>query len=183
MALHTLGSTSSSALRALAGWSAALLPADVAAIGQSVSPDAAFASVLSGFGAGATGVLATGSTHSSTTLDTLVTSAGAPLSQIKVGDLALGVGIPPGTYVAALLSSTSVQLSKAASASASGVYVAFLRSPIPGLELATGILTFPGGRGRIQLHPGDVVAIDNTGWPIVVSGAAISYLGSQWAFT
>jgi hypothetical protein len=33
-----------------------------------------------------------------------------------------------------------------------------------------GFLTLPGGRGKIQLKPGDYIAVDpTTGWPIVVS--------------
>jgi hypothetical protein len=33
-----------------------------------------------------------------------------------------------------------------------------------------GKLTLPGGRGTINLLPGDFVAVDpNTGWPIVIS--------------
>jgi hypothetical protein len=34
-----------------------------------------------------------------------------------------------------------------------------------------GYLMLPGGRGKIQLKPGDYIAVDpTTGWPIVVSG-------------
>ena len=36
------------------------------------------------------------------------------------------------------------------------------------------------GRGILKVLNGDIVAIDNTGWPILVSGAAIGYAGSQW---
>lgn len=33
-----------------------------------------------------------------------------------------------------------------------------------------GFLEIPGGRGKIQLKPGDYVAVDpTTGWPIVIS--------------
>lgn len=45
-----------------------------------------------------------------------------------------------------------------------------------------GILVLPGGRGAIKLLPGDVVAVDNTGWPIVVSAKAIAD-ATDWTFT
>lgn len=184
MALKTLGTAGTTSLAALPPWSAVLSPADVAAIGQTVAPDRAIASILSGYGPGVTAVLASGTTHTSTLLDSIVVGLGAPLAQIKIGDLVIGAGIPPGTFVSAKPTSTSVTLSKAATASASGVYLVFEPAPPPGLELGSGgLLRLPGGRGTIKLLPGDVVAVDNTGWPIVVSAAAIGYLGSLWALS
>lgn len=180
MALKTLGSTSTTILRALPAWSQVVAPADIAAIGQTISGDRAFATALSGYGPGATAVLAQGSTHTNATLDTLVPSAGAPLAQIRVGDIVIGAGgIPPGTFVKSVDSATAVTLSQAATASANSVYIGFVRVHAPMLG-PNGILHLPGGRGNIILHPGDIVAIDNTGWPIVVSAAAISYAGSNW---
>ena len=132
---------------------------------------------------GVQAALTTGSTHTNTTLDTLVAISGAPLSQIAVGDLVIGVGIVPGTYVARLISSTSVQLSVAATASAS-VRVIFVRGMKvrPHLSLVDGKLMIPG-RGYVKVLPGDVVAIDNTGWPILLSAETIAYAGSLWTFT
>lgn len=180
MALQTLGTTTTTILRALPAWSASLSQADVAAIGQTISGDRQFATILSGFGPGATAVLATGSTHSNTTLDTLVGISGAPLTQIAVGDLVIGAGIPPATYVQALVSATSVTLSAAATASASIRVVFRHRAGQPLVSLADGMLHVPGGRGTLKLLPGDIVAIDNLGWPILVSGASIGYAGSQF---
>jgi hypothetical protein len=183
MALRTLGTTSTTILNALSAWSAVLAAADIAAINAAIAEDSAFAAILSGYGPGPDAVLATGATHTSTTLDTLVSTGGAALAQINIGDLVLGAGIVPGTFVQAV-SGTTVTLSQAASASAS-IRVAFLRL---GAELANGLpnpgnlLTVPN-RGILKVLPGDVVAIDNTGWPILVSGAAIGYAGSQWVLT
>jgi len=180
MALKTLGTIATDSLYALPAWSAALAAADIADIGQSIANDAAFASILSGGSAGPTAVKATGASHSNTTLDTLVVGVvSAPLAQIQVGDLVIGGAIAPGTFVTALPTSTSVTLSKAALATASPTYVVFIRRPPPALD-RNGILTLPGGRGQIKLLPGDIVAIDNLGWVIVVSGASISYTGSFW---
>lgn len=58
----------------------------------------------------------TGDTHSSTTIDGLSSIAG-----ILPGATITGSGIPASTTVAAILSSTSIQLSQAALATASGV--------------------------------------------------------------
>lgn len=180
MALHTLGTNGTTSLNAIT-WNPSpntLLPADCAAIYQSIIGDSNTRAT------NPIGVVCTGSTHSSTTLDTLVAVAGAPLSTIQVGMLVLGVGIPPGTYVARVISSTSVQLSQAATATAAGVKIVMGSDDrITDSGLIIGQLRLPGGRGMIIVQAGDVVAIDNTGWPIVVSAASIAYGGSLWTFT
>lgn len=178
MALHTFGSTSTTALSALKFEASNVLsPADLAAIANSIVGDGRFAAT------NPTGILATGTTHSNTTLDTLVAVAGGPLASIGIGFLVLGVGIPPGTFVAGKPTSTSVTLSQAATAGSAGTKIAII--PPDGVS---GRLSFNGqleipGRGLLKVLPGDVVAIDNTGWPILVSAAAIAYGGSLWDFT
>jgi hypothetical protein len=49
---------------------------------------------------------------------------------------------------------------------------------IPG-GFEQGRLYLPNGRGIILLQPGDWVAYDNFGWPIVVSNQSIAS-GSSW---
>jgi hypothetical protein len=182
MAIRTLGTTSTTVLRCTTNWSAVMLPADVAAIGDSIISDQAI-STLSG-GAGATAVIGTASTHSNTTLDTLVRVSGAALAQVAVGDLVLGVGIPLGTFVTAKASSVSLTLSAAATTTAAGVNVIFARpgGESPEIDQAAQILTIPG-RGQLKVLPGDVIAVDASGWPILVSGAAIAVAGSNWTLT
>lgn len=182
--IHTLGTTSNSALRCLPGWAANLAPADVAALAQTITGDGKFGSVLAGFSPGASAVVATGNTNGNTTLNSLVAVAGAPLSQIRPGDIVIGfpIGVPLGTRVAAVLSGTSVQLSNAATLSTNG-YVAFVRPGSVPLELGSATLDIPGGRGRLLLHPGDVVALDNIGFPYLIPGNSINYPGSLWDFT
>jgi hypothetical protein len=179
MSIHTLGTKGTTSLNAIT-WNPSpgiLLPADCAAIYESIVGDKH---------AGATnptGIVATGTTHGTTTLDTLVAVSGAPLAAIKVGQLVLGVGITPGTFVAAILSSTSVQLSQAATGSAAGVNILIVPLEDPqNTGLIIGQLRMPGGRGTLNLKTGDVVAIDNTGWPIVISATAIAYAGSLWSY-
>lgn len=50
----------------------------------------------------------------------------------------------------------------------------------PGAFSNTGLLIIPN-RGILQAKPGDVVAVDSvTGWPILISSAAIAAGGSLW---
>jgi hypothetical protein len=187
VAVSTLGTTSQTALSAVTfnppqgvGVSAAsslLSPADLAAIANAITGDRHFAAT------NPAAILATGMTHSSTTLDTLVATGGGPLSSIQIGALVLGAGIPPGTFVIAKPTSTSVTLSQAASASASGIRIGIIN---PGGQNSrfnfNGQLEIPG-RGMLMVKPGDVVAVDNTGWPILVSAAAIAYAGTLWSLS
>ena len=184
MALHTFGSNANNSLSAIQ-WNSppgVLSEADLAAISQSITADTVFASILSGQSPGAAGILATSATHSNTTLDTLVSTGGAPLAAIQIGQLVLGVGIPPGTFVSAINSATSVTLSQAATTSATP-RVAFVPSSENKPALGrNGLLTIPN-RGIIKLWPNDVVAVDNCGAVIVVPAASVNYAGSLWTFT
>src|SRR5262245_51143202 len=47
----------------------------------------------------------------------------------------------------------------------------------PGAFDQTGRLHFPGRRGWVNLLPGDYIAYDLVGWPIVVSGYSIANSG------
>ena len=51
-----------------------------------------------------------------------------------------------------------------------------------GIEYVGGnaILTLPGGRGTLQAQPGDYIAVDPNGWPILIAGGSINS-GSGWA--
>lgn len=42
-----------------------------------------------------------------------------------------------------------------------------------------GLLYVPN-RGILQVLPGDIVAIDNNGWPILVSADSVAYGSSLW---
>lgn len=187
MALRTLGTTSTTILNSLNAWATSLSDADIAAIAASIADDSQFATILGGYGPGASGILCTGNTHSNTTLDTLASTGGGPLASVQRGMVVLGAGIPPGTFVADLLSGTSVQLSQAATATAA-IRVAFVGFGDDALSGGVNFGRTPPRlvvpkRGVLNVLPGDRVAIDNTGWPILVSGASVGYAGSQWVET
>jgi hypothetical protein len=43
-----------------------------------------------------------------------------------------------------------------------------------------GLLYVPN-RGVLQVLPGDYVAVDSDGWPILVSASSIGYASTEWA--
>lgn len=196
MAVHTLGTSTTTSLNCVTynppqgvGVSAAsslLSPADMAAIAASITNDGAIAAAAQVNSAGPYAVLATGTTHGNTTLDTLVSTGGGPLATIQLGALVLGAGIPPGTFVAGFNNAqkTSIVLSQAATGSAANVHIAIVPAGAFGNNAFSfnGLLYVPN-RGVLKVLPGDVVATDNTGWPILVSKAAIGYAGTEWDFT
>jgi hypothetical protein len=57
----------------------------------------------------------------------------------------------------------------------------FRTSIIPGGFTQSGRLQLPGGRGIIQLKPGDYIGVDHNGWPIVVTKESIADGSSSWA--
>ena len=65
---------------------------------------------------------------------------------------------------------------------ASGVDILFASPNIGGAFSFNGQLFVPN-RGVLNVLPGDVVAVDNTGWPILVSANAVGYAGSLWSFS
>ncbi len=179
MTIGTLGTNASTSLQAMGAWSQVLTEADLAAIAASITNDRKFASILSGFGPGPTGVIGTGTTHTTTSLTAVTGVTGAAIGSIKLGDLVLAADIPPGTFVAAIAAGgATITLSQAATGSNVAENIAIVRPNPPGVGRA-GQLLIPN-RGILKVLPGDIVAVDNTGWPILVSGAAIGYAGSQW---
>lgn len=181
MSTHTLGTTSSTALTAVTfnpplgvgqgAVSGLLSPADLATVNAGIFPDT-YATTTGG------GVLTTGTTHTSTTLDTI-----ASMTRIQPGMLVAGVGIVPGTFVASVnVAGSSIVLSQAATASAAGVHLIFLPPSTSQVRLDfNGTLDIPG-RGKLKVFPGDVVAVGNAGEVILVPAAAIAYAGSLWSF-
>jgi hypothetical protein len=53
----------------------------------------------------------------------------------------------------------------------------------PGNFSPSGRLFLPGGRGIIQLLPGDYIGVDANGWPVVVSAQSIAGQSAttEWA--
>jgi hypothetical protein len=52
---------------------------------------------------------------------------------------------------------------------------------VPGAWARTGLLFLPDNRGVIKAKPGDYVAVDSTGWPILISANAAA--SASWVHT
>jgi len=52
---------------------------------------------------------------------------------------------------------------------------------IPGAFVQEGFLFIPNRGGRLKVLPGDVVAVDNQGWPILISANSIA--NGNWTYT
>jgi copper(I)-binding protein len=197
MALHTLGTINTTALQCTSAWLSAPPPggaftaADLAAVNQSITSDDDFGSILQGYSFGVQAVLTTGTTNSNTSLTSVAASGGSPpITQIQVSDLVLGIGIPLGTFVTVVAGGgATITISQAATTSAAGTRLAFVRlagdvaNSMQGGSLTAQGQLFVPNRGILKVLPGDRIAVDNTGFPILVSGNSIAYAGSQWAFS
>jgi hypothetical protein len=179
MAIGTLGTNATTSLNKLPAWSQVVSAADIAAFAQSVLDDSVLATLLSGYGPGISALLATATTHGNTSLTAITRVSGAALAQVHVGDLVLGDGIAPGTFIQVTGGSTTATLSQATVSSTAGVKIIIARPGPPALG-AEGLLVIPK-RGILKVLPGDFPALDNTGWPILVSGASVGYAGSDWS--
>jgi hypothetical protein len=200
MALHTLGTTSTTAVQCSSAWlqyplqgtTGAFTAADLAALDQAITDDGSFGVIGVGGGSGVSfgvqNVLTTATTNGTTGLASVTSASGPPVTQIQVGDVVLGATIPLGTFVTVVAAGgATITMSQAATNSASGQRIAFVRlaqsvGESQGGLSAGGQLVIPN-RGVVKVMPGDVVAVDNTGWPILVSQRSIAYTGSLWTFT
>jgi len=52
---------------------------------------------------------------------------------------------------------------------------------LSGCFVHEGMLYIPNRKGHLQVRVGDVVAIDNQGWPLIVSANSIA--NGNWTFT
>lgn len=174
MALGTLGTNANTSLVALTITPGVTAAADLASIQMGISSDALVGANAPAQAYGG-GVLTTATTNS----DTSLASIGS-MTRIQPGMFVMGAGIVPGTTVVSVnVGGSSAVLSQATTASAAGVRLIFVPHSNPGAVNFEGQLFIPR-RGVLQLLPGDVVALDNTGWPILVSAASIAYAGSVW---
>lgn len=187
MALHTLALAS--AIVCLDKWPSVGAPTiqEIASIRNSCIDDSDLAALLGGISVGAQAVIATGTTangNPQATSVAIVAATPVPVTQIKAGDIVLGVNIPPDTYVVSTAAAgATVNFSKNATGTNTGLIFA---RPAQKMNTASGpngnLLHIPN-RGYLSILPGDIIARDNSGWPILVSGAAVAYAGSQWTFT
>jgi len=192
MALHTLGTTSTTALQTALTFSQALLDSDIGNLDAQITSDIYAAQPATvpdapnppgNVGSQPPGIIATGTTSTSSPNITAMTFvAGAPLAAITPGLEVLGQGIPAGSYVVSFSGTTLTIGPSNPSANASGVFILIVPQADNDGFSRNGLLLIPN-RGILKMRRGDVVAVDNTGWPILVSGGSINYQGTVWTFT
>lgn len=182
----TLYSTQIGTLPAVA-FSASLAVADLAAIEQSIADDQAIVSNSLGPNASAIqgGVIfhAVSTTSLTTLTSTSIASPStATIAAITAGQYVYGYGIAPGTRILATGSGNTLHLSSAPTTGVSGGYFIAVGNRLAGCFSSNGFLNIPN-RGVVKVFPGDVVAVDQSGWPILVSKEALAFAGSPWRLT
>lgn len=186
MALRTVGTLSNIQLACLTGWSQVIPAFDLDAIGAAISSDIPFGALIMGQ-LRPSCVLATGST-SATNVLTGVTArvSSPPVSTIRVGDLVLAnaADITPGTTVTDIGSGGQmIQLSQIARSNLAVANLAFVRRTDSPTGIGKEAQLWVPGRGMLKVLPGDIVAVDSTGWPILLSANTVAYPGSDWTLT
>lgn len=168
---------------------ASLSAADVASINQAIVNDAAIFPQNPNTNNVTTqvGTFVTGTT--TTTLSSMTSVAlgsGPPLTSSMIGSHLNGPGIPGGTVITSVSGSGSnftLGLNQAPVSGQVGKNFLITQSALPGCYSQNGWLTIPG-RGQLKVLPGDVVAVDAlTGWPILLSYAAVNNPQSTWVLT
>ncbi len=123
------------------------------------------------------GIIFTGSTAanaSSITGFTLVSPATGSIAAIRPGMIVAGPGLAPGTRVLTAASTTVTLDRQVYSAATTQKFVAV------GAKLSGGlnqfILSIPN-RGNLTLMPGDIVALDNLGFPYLIPANSVGFNG------
>ena len=193
MALHTFGTTANNVLRAI---QFVEVPAgipfdnDLGNLNAVITPNSYFgvpgtAAFATPDSPGPAAIIFTATSTASQTLTAVALQAGAPISAIQPGQIVLSQFATPGTFVVSS-TPTTVTLNQNAASAQTGGYFAIVPpaggGSVEGL-FRNGLLVYPGGRGTLKINRNDVVAVDNTGWPILVAASAVGYGGSQWTFT
>lgn len=172
MALHTLGTTSTTALLCLAAFSQAISDADMASMAEGILSDNLVKNA---------GIVVTGTTHGNTS----ITGLSINTSKLAVGMSVIGPSMPVNTFIETIASSSAITINSTALTNTTAQNLIFLpKNRLQAVRFTRqGILEIPGGRGWLQVLPGDYVARDAlTGWPILVSGEAVAATGSVWNF-
>ena len=98
-----------------------------------------------------------------------------------VGTLGEVAAVEEGSSVQAR--GTTLTLSLPAVSTGTLKNLAFVRSAAGPADLDNSGILYVPRRGVLQVYPGDVVARDSTGWPILVSANSIGFAGSDWTYT
>lgn len=185
MALRTLGTLNTTRLACLTNWSQVIPALDLDGIGAAITDDRGFGLAIMGV-VSPSYVLATGSTAGTNVLSGVTARAGSPpIGRIRIGDQVLAnyADIAPGTTVADIASGGAViLLSQPARSNLAVANLAFLRQD-GGAGIGREALLSVPGRGMLKVLPGDIVAVDATGWPILLSANTVAYAGTDWTLT
>lgn len=165
-------------------YTAALSAADMATMEQLVVDDQAFRSQTQNATPIQSGVVFTADTV--TTALTGLTSCqfssptGVQIGSIQPGHWLYGPNIPVGAQVISASGST-VHFSGSDTPLANQTQATFftLAKPMKGTINREGQLVIPN-RGVLKVLPGDVIAVDPSGWPFLLSQNAIDYSGTCW---
>lgn len=186
MATHTLSWITNQVGFICVTQAANLSAADLASVEQSIANDQAILSVNLGPAAttiqGGT-ILNTVTASAQTTLATISVFSGPALTSIQAGYYVYGTGIAPGTVVttAPAANATTLAISQATTATVSSTVV-IVPTRLADMLSPNGWLTLPGGRGQVQLLPGDKVCVTPMG-SVFVLPATEFMTGSNTPFT
>lgn len=168
--------------------SSSLSSADVATMSQLIANDQVLGSMNLAVPSGTTvqsALVLSGTTSNgaNTITSTTVSSPSGGLLSGIVGSTLYGlnIGIPAGTTVVSVSGTTVTMSANATSAAGTGTVFA-AGSTLPGSFSQNGQLFVPN-RGVVKLFPGDWVAVDSSGFPIVLSANAVAYANSSWKVT
>ena len=164
--------------------SSSLSAADLATINQAMIDDnkiinlnlgPAATTLQQGIVFTATGTKATATLTSAT----LVSPSTASLSAIQPGMYVAGVGLRGARVLS--VSGTTITLDRNSistpSTAQNQVYVA-TQGPM-NAKFESGLLTFPNGRGVLQVLPGDYIAVDILGFPYLIPSTSINFNGGS----
>lgn len=109
--------------------------------------------------------------------------SGATIANIQPGQWLYGPGVPAGAQVISA-SSTTIHFSGTDTPTTvqTGGYYFTIGKKMAGCINTQGQLVVPN-RGVLKVLPGDVIAVDPSGWPILLSQQAIDYAGTAWVLT
>lgn len=167
--------------------SASLSAADVATIEQLIANDQAVRQLSESAAPLQAGIVFTADAAttalSGLTSVTLSSPSGATIANIQPGQWLYGPGVPAGAQVLSA-SGTTIHFtgSDTPTQTVSGGYYFAIGQRMAGCFNREGLLIVPN-RGVLKMMPGDVVAVDPSGWPILLSAQALAYAGTCWSLT
>lgn len=176
MSIHSLGTTSTTALRAVQ-FTKNMSDSDIAGISGLIVSDVQIQKQA----VWATATISSGNANV-VSVTALTSGSNIPLTAARAGHWIFGPGIPSGTQIRGISGST-VTMTNTATANAVGANIFIVGALLqPGSFQRYGQLWIPN-RGWHKIEVNDYIAVDASGWPIHLSQQAVAYAGSSWTFT